>query len=252
MGARVASHAVESAVTVVENLSVRKNRRMLRPLITLFLLSISFSACALKTTAPADMSLDGRWSLNQAASEDGEALLAKRMEEEMKDMRRREERRRRQMQNDPFAWEPEFGPLSRTPQNLAAQAERDRDLRQMLGMTKFLNIKQTDGGAKVSIQSEYETRRYDAGSRSQVSLPQGQLADSQSGWEREWFVIERRSRGGPRITEKYRLLKKTDQLELQTIIKGDSMLSGMNLRQVFDRVIGEPVAAGGPSAGPVR
>jgi hypothetical protein len=218
----------------------------------LVLLCASGLAAALNAVAPADVSLDGRWTVNESVSDDGEALLARRMDEEMKRMRRMEEQRRRRMQDDPFAWEPEFGPPERTPQNLAAQEERDRDLRQMLGMTKFLDIRQTDRGAKVAIESEFETRRYDAGARTQVSLPQGQLADSRSGWEGEYFVIERNSRGGPRITEKYRRLKKTDQLELQTVVKGDSMLSGLKVRRVFDRVDGGSAPPVNSGAGPAR
>jgi hypothetical protein len=216
------------------------------------LLCMSGVTWALNAAAPAEVSLDGRWTVNEAMSDDGEALLQRRIGEEMKRMRRMEEQRRRRMEEDPFAWEPEFGPLERTPQNVAAQEERDRDLRQMLGMTKFLTIKQTNGGAKVAIESDFETRRYDAGARTQVSLPQGQLADSRSGWEGEWFVIERNSRDGPRISEKYRRLKKTDQLELQTVVKGDSMLSGMKVRRVFNRVLGEPPAPANPAAGPAR
>jgi hypothetical protein len=217
----------------------------------LVILCMSGVALALNAAAPDEVSLDGRWTVNDAMSDDGEALLQRRMEEEMKRMRRMEEQRRRRMEEDPFAWEPEFGPLERTPQNVAAQEERDRDLRQMLGMTKLLTIKQTEQGAKVAIETDFETRRYDAGARTQVSLPQGQLADSHSGWEGEWFVIERNSRDGPRITERYRRLKKTDQLELQTVVKGDSMLSGMKVRRVFDRLASE-AAPPIPSNGPTR
>jgi len=215
------------------------------------LLATCLPALALKNTAPAESSIDGHWAVNLAASENGEALLAKRMEEISKEQRRFEERRRRQMQNDPFAWEPEFTPPEDTPQFRAKMEERDRSMRQMLGMTKFFDIKQSAKGGKIELVSEFETRRYEAGARTQVSLPQGQLADSKSGWEGEWFVIERNSRDGPRITEKFRRLKKTDQLEALVTIKGDSMLSGMKLRRVFDRKAGSQ-APTSQSVGPVR
>jgi hypothetical protein len=208
---------------------------MRRALLALTLLYIAVAANALTITAPADASLEGRWVVNRVLSDDGEALLARRMEEVMKEERRLEEQRRRRLGNDPTAWEPEFTPPERTPQYMAAMAERERDRRQMLGLTEHLEITQVVLGAKLTISSDFETRRLDAGSRSQVSLPEGQLADASSGWDREWFVIERSARSGPRITEKYRLLKKTDQLEQLVTIKGESMLSGLKVHRVFDR-----------------
>jgi hypothetical protein len=224
---------------------------MRRAILGLLLLSTALCAHALKNVAPGDVSIDGQWSVNLTASDDGERLIRERMEEMRKEQRRFEEKRRRQMENDPFAWEPEFTPPEQSPQFKARMEERDRSMRQMLGMTKFLNIKQADRGAKMEIVSEFETRRLTAGSRSQVSLPQGQLADLKTGWDGEWFVVERTSRNGPRITEKFRRLKKSDQLEALTTVKGDSMLAGMKVRRVFDRTVDEAPPVN-PSAGPVR
>lgn len=215
------------------------------------LLLTSTAVLAWKNVAPADVTIEGRWVVNGSQSDDAEAWLAKRREEDMTRMRRFEAERKRRMESDPFAWEPEFTPPERTPQNRMMMEERERAVRQMMGATRFLNIKQTDNGARLELVSEFDTRRYDAGAETQVSLPQGQLADSTSGWDGEWFVIERSARQGPRITEKYRLLKKTDQLEAQITIKGNSMLSGLKLRRVFDRgeVDTTPID---PAAGPVR
>jgi hypothetical protein len=224
-----------------------------RSLVVLALLVTSLPANALKNAAPAGVSLEGHWQVNTAQSDDGEAMLAQRREEQMKRMRKEEERHRRRMRNDPFAWEPEFTQPERTPQRIAAMEERERRTRQMLGMTKFLNIEQDERGTKLTITSEYETRRLEAGSRSQVSLPQGQLADSQTGWDGEWFVIDRDADDGPRITEKYRLLKKSDQLETLVTIRGESMLAGMKLRRVFDRAPAEARASTSAEiVGPVR
>lgn len=226
---------------------------MLRCFLIVVLFGTSLSAHALKDAARPDVSVAGRWVVNAQQSDDGEALLAKRREQQMKEQRRDEERRRRRMRNDPFAWEPEFAPPERTPQYIAAMEERERQRRQMLGLTKFLEIDQDARGAKLTIVSEFETRRLDAGARSQVSLPQGQLADLRSGWDGEWFVIERSSRDGPRISERLRVNKKTDQLEMQVAIKGDTALSGLKVRRVFDRAPAEAKLT--PSAevmGPVR
>jgi hypothetical protein len=223
---------------------------MQRVLSALMLWCAATHAFAANAVAPADVTIEGRWSVNAAQSDDGEALLTKRMEEIRKEQQRFEERRRRRMQDDPFAWEPEFTPPENTPQFRARMEERDRAIRQTLGMTKFLNIKQSNGGEKVEIVSEFETRRLNAGGRSQVSLPQGQLADLRPAWEKDVFVIDRSSRGGPRIIERYKFLKKTNQLEVLTQVKGNSMLSGMKLRRVFDRAAEEP--APNPQSGPVR
>lgn len=226
---------------------------MYRLLLAVALLIAATSAHALRNASPPDMSLAGRWTVNIAASDDGEAMLAKRREEQMKEMRRDEERRRRRMQQDPFAWEPEFTPPERTPQRIAEMEERERRTHQMLGLTKSLEIEQDERGSKLTITSDFETRRLDAGSSSQVSLPQGQLADAEYGWDGEWFVIERSARNGPRITEKYRRLKKTDQLELLVTIKGDTSLSGMKVRRVFDRAPAEArVTPSEDVMGPVR
>ena len=214
------------------------------------LVLIGAYAHALNAVAPAEVTLEGRWAVNATASDDAEALLARRIEEEMRDQRRYEERRRKRMEEDPFAWEPEFTPPANTPQYRARMEDHDRATRRMLGITKLLNITQSGQGGKMEIASDFETRRFDAGSRSQVSLPQGQLADQRSGWEGEWFVIERSSRDGPRISERYRRLKKTDQLEVLTQVKGDSMLSGMKLRRVFDRTAAS--APMNPASGPIR
>jgi hypothetical protein len=225
----------------------------LRFIFGLIALCVAFEASALKVTAPNGADIGGRWTVNAQLSDDGEALLAERMEEIREEQRRFEERRRRQMRNDPFAWEPEFAPPERTPQNIARMEERERDRRQTLGMTKYFDITQSEQGTKLTIESEFETRRLEAGSRSQVSLPQGQLADLTAGWDGEWFVIERRSRGGPRITESFRRLTKTDQLEMRVKIGGDSMLSGIKLRRVFDRAQADAqVRPSGEIVGPVR
>jgi hypothetical protein len=208
----------------------------MRPLfLGFFMLFLAASAQALDSAARAGVDLQGRWVLNSQASDDAEAILARRMEEQRKRAQRIEEQRRRRMERDPYAWEPEFTPPERTPQNLAAMEERRRAVRQMLGMTKLLEIEQSAGGSKLTIRSDFDTRRFDAGSRSQVSLPAGPLADQRCGWAGEWFVIERSARQGPRITERYRRLAKTDQLELQVAIKGNTPLAGIKLRRIFDR-----------------
>lgn len=226
---------------------------MLRLLLAVLLLHFSSSALAQRDAAPSGADLSGQWLVNTTQSDDAQALLERHRDKDRKRLEKLEEQRRRRMQDDPFAWEPEWVPPQRTPQHLAAMRERERKVHQMLGMTHRLEISQSAGGAQLTIGSDFETRRFQAGTRSQVSLPQGQLADSQSGWDGQWFVIDRNARNGPRIIERYRYLKKTDQLEMQVAIKGRSELSGMKLRRVFDRVSPAAQAASpDPMMGPTR
>ncbi len=65
-------------------------------------------------------------------------------------------------------------------------------------------------------------------------MPEGQLADSWVGWDGEWFIIERKVRSGPRALEKFRLTK-TGQLEYMMKWSGDSELSGIKVRRLYDR-----------------
>jgi hypothetical protein len=214
---------------------------------------VMLDAHALKGASPAGTDISGSWVVNTTASDDGEAMLANRMEDLRKQQRREQERLRRRMQEDPTAWMPQFSPPELTPQQRAAMEERERNRRRMLGLTKQLEIAQDPQGSKVTIVTDFETRRFDAGTRTQVSLPQGELADSESGWDGEWFVIERKARNGPRITERFRLVKKTGQLEMRVAISGNSMLAGMKLRRVFDRAPKEAqVKPSGEVMGPVR
>jgi hypothetical protein len=106
-------------------------------------------------------------------------------------------------------------------------------------------------GSTVDIASMVESRRLIAGSRTQVSMPEGELADSKVGWDGQWFVIDRKVSRGPRVLEKYRVLPKTGQLEYTMAWSGDSELSGMKVRRVFDRAAGPPPPPD-PAAGPVR
>ena len=101
-------------------------QRVLSVLLLWFAAAHAFAASAV---APADVTLEGRWSVNVAQSDDGEALLGKRMEEIRKEQQRLEERHRRRMQDDPFAWEPEFTPPENTPQFRLRMEERDRAIR---------------------------------------------------------------------------------------------------------------------------
>jgi hypothetical protein len=119
----------------------------------------------------------------------------------------------------------------------------------MLNITKTLSIRQE--GRRIEIESAVESRRFDAGTESQVSMPEGQIADLEAGWDGEWFVVHRRARSGPRAIEKFRVIKKTGQLEYYMAWSGETELSGMRVRRIFDRTQNAP-SVGNPDVGPVR
>ena len=82
----------------------------------------------------------------------------------------------------------------------ASMKRREENLHRMLAISDTLAIARQ--GATLDIVSAVESRRVVAGSRTQVSMPEGELADSNVGWDGQWFVIDRRVRGGPRVVEK--------------------------------------------------
>ncbi len=230
--------------------------RRLTTLMSRRLLALGLYLCSAIASANYDaasargVSLAGDWTLNVALSDDPERMLAERLEKE----RQRFERLRREVEMSRPPGAPSDIDVDAPPPNRPAQRpwqkQREENFRRMLGITKTLEIRQT--GAVVEITSAVESRRVTAGSHTQVSMPEGQLADSDVGWDGEWFVIERRVRKGPRVVEKFRLLK-TGQLEYLMNWSGDTELSGIKARRVFDRTTtSAPAAAANPEVGPVR
>lgn len=239
---------------------------MRRQLLVLGLVMFAHAALAAFTaTSPRGADLSGRWQVNTALSDDAEQLLQKRLEE---DRQQRAKLMRRMLKegaifippdpdddspNAPDA--PEARPSGPGPQQTAQRQERfrrrDDELRKMLGISPTLEIKQS--GTTLDMRSQVDVRRFEAGSRSQVSMPQGELADSQVGWDGEWFTIERKARGGPRVVEKYRWLKKTDQLESLLAWSGESPLAGIKVRRIYDRDrVSGSAAPPDPAQGPVK
>jgi hypothetical protein len=227
--------------------------------IRLCLLALALSGCAAFTAAALEdvpsrgVDLSGSWKLNAALSDDVEDMLEDRQREEREryiQWRRRQER----------AYPPGTAPIDIDGPGPATQREpssarrasikrREENLHKMLAISDTLAIKQD--GATLDIVSKVESRRLIAGSRTQVSMPEGELADSRVGWDGAWFVVDRRVRGGPRVVERFRLAPKTAQLEYEMKWSGNGELDGMKIRRVFDRVTVTPPPAD-PAAGPIR
>lgn len=195
--------------------------------------------------------LAGFWVLNSAASDDPAAMLAQRQAEEWE---RYERRRRRIEEARPVGLPPPIDVDARPPDPSGRRGPRpwqkryQENLHRMLAVSPTLHIKQLSP-TRFELVSEVESRRVEAGSHTQVSMPEGQLADSEVGWDGEWFVIERRVSRGPRGLEKFRVTK-TGQLEYYMKWSGDTELSGMKVVRFFDRRT-EPAPAPNPEHGPM-
>lgn len=213
-----------------------------------------WSALTLADYAPTPkrpVDLTGYWVLDTATSDDPEAILAERQAKE----REQFERFRRRMEETrppgmPPAIDPEAPPpdASRRRGPRPWQKQQQENFRRMLAVSPTLEIKQP-APTSFEVISAVESRRVEAGSHTQVSLPEGQLADSRVGWDGEWFVIERRTRSGPRAVEKFRIVPKTGQLEYFMAWSGDSELAGMKIRRFFNRRTEAPPAPD-PDSGP--
>lgn len=209
--------------------------------------ALAFADFAATPKRPVDLS--GYWVLNAAISDDPEAMLAKRQAEEwerFERMRRREEQSRPRDVPPPI--DVDAPVANRGPGLRPWQKQQDENFRRMLGVSGTLEIRLL-GPTTFEMISAVESRRVEAGSHTQVSMPEGQLADSRVGWDGEWFVIERRVRGGPRAVEKFRLVPKTGQLEYLMAWSGDSELSGIKARRLYEKGT-KPAPAQDPNSGP--
>ena len=212
----------------------------------------AFSAAALDAVPARAVDLSGHWKLNAPLSDDAEHML----EEQQRLERERWMRWRKQQERmyppgapPPIDVDSPATPREPSPSRRATIKRRQENLYKMLAISDTLEIRQE--GTTVDIVSAVDSRRVVSGSRTQVSMPEGELADSKVGWDGQWFVIDRRVRGGPHAVEKYRLLPKTGQLEYQMAWSGDGDLAGMKIKRVFDRVTEVPPPAD-PAAGPIR
>lgn len=206
-------------------------------------------AFAYDSTSSSATDLSGTWKLNTVASDDPQRMLDERLERERK---QRAQWRRYEDSARPRGAPPnlESSQEQLAPRRRPWQQRRYDNLRKMLAISDTLTISQA--GTSVEIVSAVDARRVAAGSRTQVSMPEGELADSRVGWDGEWFVIERIVRKGPRVVEKYRVVKKTGQLEYRMAWSGDTELAGMKVTRFFERAPAAAAATPDPAVGPVR
>jgi hypothetical protein len=224
----------------------------LRSLLFVCSCCVALAAAALDAVPSRPVDLSGSWKLNAALSDDVEHMLEelqrKQREQYMK-WRRAQEQTYPTNAPPPIDVEGTATPRGPSPSRRASIKRHQEMLQTMLAISDTLVIHQE--GSTFDILSAVESRRVVAGSRTQVSLPEGELADSKVGWDGQSFVIDRSASHGPRVVEKYRLVPKTGQLEYEMKWSGDSEIAGMKVRRVFDRVTVAPPPAD-PAAGPIR
>jgi len=229
----------------------------------MLLLSATLCQAAPRADAPAGIDLSGYWKLNTALSEDAEKILQQRLEEERK--QREKWLRRAREYGDPLGIPPIDEPppapdAGAAPDAAAAPPQQHRpqqrprnrrleELRRMLDISDTLSIKQS--GATMEIASLVNSNSFDAGTKSQISLPQGELADQRVGWDGPWFIVERSASKGPSMSYRFRLLKKTDQIESIMNWGGDSPLAGIKVHRIYDRMLTAPLPPDANS-GPVK
>lgn len=238
-----ANHGLETSA----NVSIR-----LSSLLFVCTCCAAFAAAALDAVPSRPVDLSGSWKLNAALSDDAEHMLEelqRRQREQYMKWRRAQERAYPPDAPPPIDIEGGATARGPSPSRRASIKRHQEILQQMLALSDTLVIHQE--GSTLDILSAVDSRRVVAGSRTQVSLPEGQLADSKVGWDGQWFVIDRNARQGPHVVEKYRLVPKTGQLEYEMKWSGDTEVAGMKVRRVFDRVTVVPLPAD-PAAGPVK
>jgi len=224
----------------------------LRDLASLLLICAASTAAALDAVPSRPVDLSGSWQLNAALSDDPQHMLEelqRRQHEQYMKWRREQERAYPPNAPPPIDVEGSAAPRGPSPSRRASIKRHQEILQQMLAISDTLVIHQD--GSTLDIQSAVDSRRVVAGSHTQVSLPEGELADSKVGWDGQTLVIDRSARQGPRVVEKYRLVPKTGQLEYEMKWSGDTEIAGMKVKRVFDRVKVVPLPAD-PAAGPVR
>jgi hypothetical protein len=201
-------------------------------------LAVLPAGCAsYKPDAPAGVDLSGYWVLDPQASDDAARVIAKILDEEGGPPRNRSGGTGEAP--PPPATAAERKAIERRIEAARARRARDeQELREELLASDHLEIEQHSSDLVVT--TEFTTRSIRAGSKVQISMPGGGLADANAGWDGKAFAITRSVPGGPRVVEHYRLISDDRQLEATLAISGHGPLAGTHLRRVYDRTSAPP------------
>jgi len=219
-------------------------------------LTLSFVAIevfgALAPAPTRETHIEGEWKLNAQSSDDAQKALDERLKREHDRMMKmmREMDRRNPTGLPPLGAARDLPPPSddARARMKRRRAQEEEIQHRLLAISNWLRIKQDSAG--IELANAVEQRHVEPGTRSQVSMPSGELADERVGWDGDTLVIDRETREGPDVVEKFRWLKASDQLEYRLAVSGDSELAGIKLKRVYDR--NAAVAPANPEIGPTR
>jgi hypothetical protein len=211
--------------------------------------AMSSAYAALKTTPPKNVDLTGLWMINPQLSDNPKEILEKRRE---KSMSRRGRRGGGGMEGGMGGGMRRTGGMGGGPpggmgggvrrHDRGGQDEPERkdsmqdSLDDLIGAPEQLDIKQDAHAFMLS--SGDQSNSCKPGEVAQVSLRDGYLADRQCGWQSKKFVIELKSPLGITRTDRYELVKKTDQLVVITELEGGrGPLKGLKIKRTYDRLV---------------
>jgi hypothetical protein len=234
------------------------SRRFLMPIQRIVLgFALSFVAFevfgALAPAPTRETHIEGEWKLNPQLSDDAQKALEARLKREHDRMMSmmREMDRRNTTGLPPLNAARDLPPPSEDARARMKRrrAQEEEIQHRMLAISDWLRIKQDSVG--IELANAVEQRHVEPGTRSQVSMPSGELADERVGWDGDALVIDRDTSEGPDVVEKFRWLKATDQLEYRLAVGGDSELAGIKLKRIYDRTV-SAVPPMNSATGPVR
>jgi hypothetical protein len=189
------------------------------------LLTSSVACAGLNSTAPADVDLGGTWTLNRDASDDQRAALGER--------KLHIERREAPSESGSISG---GGPPGAGRMSDADLESMHEQMMQRLASAERIDIEQrTDA---MTLKTDARTVSCGTTETTQVSTPDGGVADRQCGWDGNAFVIELKSPDGVTQRDSYTLTGDGKQLIVTTKLEsggGDAPAMSMVTRRVYDR-----------------
>ena len=191
-------------------------------LLSLMFCSLAFAS--LKSTAPKDVDLSGRWKLNPALSEDPHAAIEM-AEAEIKEKRAKNNKGGGKMSKK-----------ARADEEAASRFEgMQESLEDALTTPEEFAIQQEPEAFVLVLPEATDTCKTKV--TGQVSTPGGGKADRQCGWDKRTFVIEVKPKKGPVYSARYELDTEKDRLIVTSLLKGER-LPEIQVKRVYERVAG--------------
>jgi hypothetical protein len=208
--------------------SIRPNSSQLRSYASIIgatLLTSSVACAGLKSTAPADVDLGGTWTFNHDASDEQRGVLG--------GGQLHMERRDAPSGSGSISGgsPPRAGRMS--DGDLESMHEQ---MKQRLASAERIEIEQR--ADDMTLKTDAGAVTCDTTETTQVSTPEGGVADRQCGWDGNAFVVELKSPDGVTQRDSYTLADDGKQLIVTTKLDrggGDAPAMSMVTRRVYDR-----------------